>query len=80
MLARGDPLNDKTLIGPLHTPQAVDMYENAIKGIVQRGGEVLTKNHGRMDVSSSFEEGQGGNFVWPTVVRPKKDDPCWTHE
>jgi aldehyde dehydrogenase family 7 protein A1 len=72
-LKAGDPLDDTSLIGPLHTPGAVAMYEAALAGIRERGGEVLTKRSGRMELGN-------GNFVWPTIVRPKKDDPCWTTE
>lgn len=71
----GDPLDDSVLIGPLHTPSAVKMYEDAIRGIKDRGGQVLTKRVGRMDVGEG-----GGNFVWPVIVRPKENDPCWSTE
>lgn len=79
-LKAGDPLDDATLIGPLHTPGGVKLYEDALIGITGRGGEILTKRSGRMDVSFGDGEGKGGNFVWPTVVRPVKNDPCWTTE
>lgn len=73
-LKAGDPLDDSSLIGPLHTAGAVKMYEEALAGIKKRGGEVLTSRSGRLDL------GNGGNFVWPAIVRPAKDDPCWTTE
>lgn len=73
-LKAGDPLDESSLIGPLHTASAVTMYETALAGIQKRGGEILTQRSGRMDL------GNGGNFVWPTIVRPAKDDPCWTTE
>lgn len=73
-LKAGDPLDDASLIGPLHTSGAVKLYEDALAGIQKRGGKVLTKRSGKMDV------GMGGNFVWPTIVRPTNDDPCWTTE
>jgi aldehyde dehydrogenase family 7 protein A1 len=73
-LKAGDPLDDASLIGPLHSPGAVKLYEDALAGIQKRGGEVLTKRSGRMNV------GMSGNFVWPTIVRPTREDPCWTTE
>lgn len=56
------------------------MYEKALKGIVERGGEIVSGKHGKMDVGEKFAEGEGGNYVWPVVVRPKKGDECWTTE
>ena len=35
----GDPLDEKTLIGPLHTPAAVKEYEETISEIVKAGGK-----------------------------------------
>lgn len=77
-LTAGDPLDGATLIGPLHTPGAVATYEKTLEDIKSRGGQVLTKRSGRMDVS--WAEGKGGNWVWPVVVRPKEGDPCWKEE
>lgn len=74
-LPAGDPLNPSTLIGPLHNPAAVDTYVKTLDNIKSRGGEVLTKRQGKMDL-----EGSGGNYVWPIVVRPRKDDPSWQEE
>lgn len=74
-LPAGDPLNPSTLIGPLHNPAAVDIYMKTLDNIKSRGGEVLTKRQGKMDVEDS-----GGNYVWPIVVRPRKDDPSWQEE
>ncbi len=76
----GDPLNPSTLIGPLHTPGAVEAYLKTLNGIKSRGGKVLTKREGPIDEVSGFAEGKGGNFVWPVVVQPKNDDPSWKEE
>lgn len=77
----GDPLDSKTLIGPLHTPSGVELYERNLNGITQRGGEILTSRSGRLTGGpSGYAEGKGGNWVWPVVVRPQKDDPCWREE
>ena len=81
-LPAGDPLNPSTLIGPLHTPNAVELYMKTLNGIKERGGEMVTKRFGKMQEGTleEFSEGSGGNWVWPVVVRPKKDDPSWKQE
>ena len=79
-LPLGDPLNPSTLIGPLHNSAAAEVYMKTLNSIKERGGEVLTKREGIISDVSGFAEGSGGNFVWPIVVRPKKDDPCWKNE
>jgi aldehyde dehydrogenase family 7 protein A1 len=77
----GDPLEPKTLVGPLHTRGAVEILEKRIEGIKKAGGEVLTKRSGRMGGGpEGFEGGKEGNYVWPAVARPTKEDPCWQEE
>ncbi|WVN89575.1 uncharacterized protein L203_104802 [Cryptococcus depauperatus CBS 7841] len=73
----GDPLNPSTLIGPLHNNAAVEKYEQTLRDVTSRGGEVLTKRSGRIEQTQDLA---GGNWVWPAVVRPPKDDPCWKQE
>jgi len=79
-LSMGDPLNPKTLIGPLHSEVSVRNYEKAIADVTARGGEILTKNSGRMPAPKEYSEATGGNWVYPVIIRPKKDDPCWKEE
>ena len=76
----GDPLDTKTLIGPMHSQQGVDSYMKTLSGIKSRGGEVLTKRSGPIESLQGFDEGSGGNWVWPTVVELKRDDPSWKEE
>ncbi|ORX41162.1 Aldehyde/histidinol dehydrogenase [Kockovaella imperatae] len=76
----GDPLNPKTLIGPMHSQGGVTSYMKTLEGIKSRGGQVLTKRSGPIDNVTGFKEGSGGNWVWPTVVRLKADDPSWKEE
>ena len=76
----GDPLRTSTLIGPIHSKQGVDSYLKTLDGIRSRGGEILTKRSGVIDGVSGFDEGRGGNWVWPTVVKLKRDDPSWKEE
>lgn len=77
-LPTGDPLDPSTLIGPLHNEAAVQNYERALEGVTSRGGEILTKNSGRYTPKNG--DLSGGSWVYPTVVKPKLDDPCWREE
>lgn len=80
-LPMGDPLTPETLIGPLHAPGGVELYERTLAGVSQRGGEIMTKRHGRITPGpEGWEAGRGGNWVWPVIVRPTMDDPCWREE
>jgi aldehyde dehydrogenase family 7 protein A1 len=56
----GDPLDDNTLVGPLHFKQSVDMYLKGVEEIKKQGGQIL---YGGKKV-----EGMEGNFVYPTIV------------
>lgn len=76
-LKMGDPLNPDTLIGPLHSETSVVNYEKAIEGVLSRGGKLLSKRSGRIESSKVVE---GGNWVYPVVMEPKMDDPCWREE
>lgn len=56
----GDPLEQGTLMGPLHTPAAVKEYTEGIVEILKQGGKVLT--------GGKAIEGKSGNWVEPTIV------------
>lgn len=58
----GDPLDDKVVIGPLHTKAAVDMYQRCLATIRSRGGKI--ESGGRVIAGE-------GNFVEPTIVTGK---------
>ena len=60
----GDPLDPKTLMGPLIDAAAVVRYEAAIEKVIARGGLVLTGGH--------VIEGPG-NFVQPTIVKASNE-------
>lgn len=36
----GDPLLSESLIGPLHTPAAVEAYKKTVAEIVKQGGKI----------------------------------------
>ncbi len=58
-LVVGDPIEEKTDIGPLATPQMVKDLEKQVQQAVTAGGRVLTGNR-RLD--------RPGNFYEPTVL------------
>jgi aldehyde dehydrogenase family 7 member A1 len=74
----GDPLIDSTLLGPLHTPRAIDIFSNAVKRLRDADAEILTG--GRRYEESALK---GGNFVQPTIAIPKSNEPTdqiWSEE
>jgi aldehyde dehydrogenase family 7 protein A1 len=66
----GDPLEECTQLGPLHTQAAIGVYFNAIRRLRDTGAEILTG--GRRYDDASLKE---GNFVQPTIAIPKILDP-----
>jgi aldehyde dehydrogenase family 7 member A1 len=74
----GDPLEDSTLLGPLHTKAAISIYSDAIKNLRDADAEILTG--GRRYEDGSLKD---GNFVQPTITVPKTLDPknqIWSTE
>lgn len=74
----GDPLEDSTLLGPLHTQGALGIYANAVKHLRDTDAEILTGGR-------RYEDGllKNGNFVQPTIAIPKSQDPkdmVWSTE
>ncbi|TPX58973.1 hypothetical protein PhCBS80983_g02815 [Powellomyces hirtus] len=55
----GDPLDPKTLCGPLHTTAAVEQYKKGIEAVKQQGGKIL-RGGKVLD--------RPGNFVEPTIT------------
>eukprot|EP01029_Cantina_marsupialis_P026454 TRINITY_DN712_c0_g1_i1.p1 TRINITY_DN712_c0_g1~~TRINITY_DN712_c0_g1_i1.p1 ORF type:complete len:528 (-),score=163.00 TRINITY_DN712_c0_g1_i1:537-2084(-) len=62
----GDPLADGTLIGPLHTEQAVEDYLNGLEEIKKQGGKILC---------GGYKLDRPGNYVAPTIVEISHDAP-----
>ncbi|MCC6426203.1 MAG: aldehyde dehydrogenase family protein [Phycisphaerales bacterium] len=58
----GDPLSEKTLVGPLITPAAVEGYFTAIRRAKEEGGTVLIGGERAAGMSK-------GNYVMPAIVR-----------
>ncbi|KAI0827420.1 NAD-aldehyde dehydrogenase [Trametes gibbosa] len=76
----GDPLDSKTLLGPLHTRHAVDVYHKAVDRLQKTGAEILTGGASYRDLAAPLD---GGNFVMPTIAIPQEvnvADPVWSTE
>lgn len=67
----GDPLQPGVLLGPLHTKNAVQDYENGLKTIQKQGGKIVC---GGKRMSGD------GNFVEPTIVEISHDAPIVKEE
>jgi aldehyde dehydrogenase family 7 member A1 len=74
----GDPLDDSTLLGPLHSTAGVGIYSNAIDRLRSADAEILT---GGKRYNEEFL--CKGNFVQPTIALPKSTDQAdaiWSTE
>jgi aldehyde dehydrogenase family 7 protein A1 len=60
----GDPLDTKTLMGPLHTKAAVKDYVKGIEDIKKQGGKVI--------IGGKVINGEG-NYVEPTIIEINHD-------
>jgi aldehyde dehydrogenase (NAD+) len=67
----GDPLDERTLMGPLIDEGSVQMYLDAIEAIKAEGGEILCGG-ARVD--------RAGSFVEPTLVKATPDMAICKHE
>lgn len=67
----GDPLEDGTLLGPVHTEAAVKEYTEGLAEIVRQGGKILIGGN-RVD--------RPGTFVEATIVETPKDAPIVSTE
>jgi aldehyde dehydrogenase (NAD+) len=68
----GDPLDPRTLMGPLVTPDAVAQREASIARAVADGGTVLCGGRRRPDL--------GPQFVEPTIIRMPSQSAVVHHE
>lgn len=60
----GDPLDEKTLMGPVINAQAIDQMKAAVANASSEGGQVITS-----DIELDMDK---GNFVSPTIIRMPK--------
>ena len=68
----GNPMDEDTLLGPLHTKRAVKEYLEGIETIKRQGGKIL---YGGEAVQMN-----GGNYVLPTIVEIAHNAPIVQHE
>jgi aldehyde dehydrogenase family 7 protein A1 len=62
----GDPLDSKTLCGPLHCQMSVDIYTKGIEEIKKQGGKILVGGNVLTNKGNGF-------FVEPTIVEISAD-------
>jgi aldehyde dehydrogenase (NAD+) len=68
----GDPLDAKTLVGPLITDDAAEAFENAIETAMEQGGRLVIggKRHDPARLAGGVSGPlSGGFFVEPTIIR-----------
>jgi aldehyde dehydrogenase (NAD+) len=71
----GDPLDENNHVGPLIDKDAVGMYEQALKSVVEQGGKIL--------VEGAVLEGAGyesGCYVKPAIAEATNDMAIVQHE
>ena len=72
-LQPGDPLDARTLLGPLHSRAALKIYDDAITELKDAGAEILgsTSGYGRYEnLTSPLDH---GNFVRPAIAAIPKE-------
>ena len=67
----GNPLEQGTLMGPLHTKGAIKEYLEGLEQIKAQGGKILYGGERYSGVAG----GEGGNYVLPTLVEISADAP-----
>lgn len=76
----GNPLVEGTLLGPLHTVDAVKQYTEGIAAIKSQGGKIL---YGGLVIDKKDLQPLGleaGNYVWPTLVESNTSMPIVKEE
>jgi aldehyde dehydrogenase family 7 protein A1 len=63
----GDPLDENTLLGPLHMKRSVEEYRKGIEEIQKQGGKIL--------YGGQVLDEKEGNYVLPTIVEISHDAP-----
>jgi aldehyde dehydrogenase family 7 protein A1 len=71
-LQPGDPLDARTLLGPLHSPAALDIFDDSIAELKAAGAQIFSGGVGSgryEDLASPLDR---GNFVRPTIAMMPK--------
>lgn len=71
----GNPLNEKNHVGPLIDKDAVKMYENALKKVVEEGGNLVVE--GGVLTGEGYES---GCYVKPAIAEAKNHFEIVQHE
>ena len=77
-LQPGDPLDARTLLGPLHSRAALNIFDDAVAELSAAGAQIIFSGSGGDGVSSGRYADlpsplDGGNFVRPTIaLMPKQ--------
>lgn len=72
----GDPLDSKTLCGPLHTKSSIEIFERTVKEAKEQGGKILYGG-ARVELKSTLA---GGNYVTPTLIAIDHSAPIVSEE
>jgi len=89
VLQPGDPLDPRTLLAPLHTRAALDIYDSAIAELKAADAHIPVGGGGSSSSGGGRYENlpaplDGGNFVRPTIAIPKastaKTSALWARE
>ena len=67
-LRPGDPLDARTLLGPLHSRAALTIYDDAIAELKDAGAQILGGGSGRYDELDLPAPLDHGNFVRPAIA------------
>ena len=71
----GNPLEEKTLLGPLIDEQSFEMMQDALRQAEEQGGTILTGGQ-RVNVDGS----EGGFYVTPSIVEMPSQTQIVEHE
>lgn len=71
----GNPLDEKNHVGPLIDTDAVKMYENALKKVVEEGGQIIVE--GKVLAGEGYES---GCYVKPAIAEAKPEFKIVQHE
>ena len=71
----GNPLDSKTLIGPLIDPTSITNYHKAIKEAQAQGGKLITGG-----TEPKIKECEGGYYVAPAIIEATPDMPIVKEE
>mmetsp|Transcript_6981 Transcript_6981/g.7982 ORF Transcript_6981/g.7982 Transcript_6981/m.7982 type:complete len:550 (+) Transcript_6981:151-1800(+) len=75
----GDPTDEATLVGPLHTQAQVEQYVGVVERATGEGGKVVVGGD-IVDPATLPEHLKEGNYVMPTIISISHDAPIVQEE